>query len=141
MSAVETINSAKKPVKINVDEEEVTTTSSSRKRAASPEKKKKPNFEHLRKKRISYTAAFKSEVIDDRERCMTPSELVKKYSNFRLDEPKVCRWMKKKEAILEGAVGEHKRLLKIRSGTKYNELFATLKFVFEDSRKKGHRVS
>ena len=48
--------------------------------------------------------------------------------------------MKKKEAILEGAVGEHKMLLKIRSGTKYNELFATLKLLFEDSRKKGHRV-
>ena len=31
-------------------------------------------------------------------------------------------------------------LLKIRSGTKYNELFATLKLLFEDSRKKGHRV-
>ena len=48
--------------------------------------------------------------------------------------------MKKKEIILEGAVGEHKKLLKICPGTKHNELLATLKPVFEDSRKKGHRV-
>ena len=85
MNAVKTINSTKNLVKINVDEEEVTTIS----RAASPEKKKKLNFDHLKKRRISHTAVFKSEVINDRESGMTPSELVKKYSNFRLYESNI----------------------------------------------------
>ena len=88
-SAAETINCANKPVRNNVAEEKVPTTFSSTKRAASPEKKKKPNFHHLKKRCISYTAVFKSEVINDHESYLTPSELVKKYSNFRLDEFKV----------------------------------------------------
>ena len=49
---------------------------------------------------------------------MTPSELVKKNSNFRLDESKVCWWMKKKEAILVAAADWHKKLLKIGPRTK-----------------------
>ena len=87
-SAAETINCAKKPVKSNVDEEEVPTTSSSRKRAASPEKKKKPNFDHLKKRCISYTAVFKSEVINDRKSDMTPSALVKSILTLDLMNPK-----------------------------------------------------
>ena len=66
-SAAETINCANKPVKNNVHE----------------------IFDHLKKRCISYTAVFKSEVKNDDESYLTPSELVKKYSNFRLDEFKV----------------------------------------------------
>ena len=109
-----------KPGKINVDEEEMTTTSLSRKKAASPEKQKKPNFDPLKWRHSSHTAVFTSEVINDPQKGMTPSELVKTYSNFRLCEPKVCRRMKKKEGVLDAAVGEHKKLIKICPGTKCN---------------------
>ena len=117
-----------KPCKTNVDEEKVATTSLSRKKAASPEKQKKPNFDHLKRRHPLHTAVFTSEVINDPEKGMTPSELVKTYSNFRLCEPKVCRWMKMKEGVLDAAVGEHKKLIKICIGTKCNQ----------DLRKKGH---
>ena len=55
---------------------------------------KKNKYLHLKKKLLSYPAKFKAQVIHDQEGGMTPTELVEKYSSFRLDEPKICRWMK-----------------------------------------------
>ena len=86
----------------------------------------------MKKKRISYTAAFKVQVINDNENDTTVVEITDKYLNFRVDKSKVSRWL--------AALGEHKNMLKIRPGTKYNELYAQLKPVFEDARKKDHRV-
>ena len=65
---------------------------------------------------------------------MKPCELVEKYSNFRLDEPKISRSMKQKESILKAAAFEHKNLMKIRPSIKYNKLFDYLKIVFDDAR-------
>ena len=52
-------------------------------------RKKKEKYAHFKKKRISYPAKCKAQVIEDREKGMKPCELVEKYSNFRLDEPKI----------------------------------------------------
>ena len=71
---------------------------------------------------------------------MTPAELVKKYSSFSLDEPKICRWMKQKEAIKKAAVGEHRNLFKIHPARKYINLYAELLNVFTASRGKGYQV-
>ena len=119
-----------------IDGGEVPSSSSGKRKVL----KAKRSYEHLKKKRISYTAAFKAQVINDHENGTTVVEITDKYSNFRVDKSKVSRWLSKKEAIKKAALGEHKNLLKIRPGTKYNELYAQLKPVFEDARKKGHRV-
>ena len=50
---------------------------------------KKNKYLHLKKKRLSYSATFKAQIIHDREGGITPAEL--KYSSFRLDQPKICR--------------------------------------------------
>ena len=44
-------------------------------------------------------------MVQDRENGLKPGELVEKYSNFRLDEPKISRWMKQKDAISQAAAG------------------------------------
>ena len=110
----------------------------SNKRAANAPAKNK--FEHLKKKRLSYPAKFKAQVIYDRESGMTPSELTSKYSNFRIDEPKICRWMKNKVDIKKAALGEYKNLFKIRPAIKYIKLFEELKTVFLAARSKGHGI-
>ena len=56
--------------------------------------KNKEKYAYLKNKRLSYPAKFKAQVIEDREKGMKPCELVEKYSYFRLDEPKISRWMK-----------------------------------------------
>ena len=71
---------------------------------------------------------------------MTPAKLFEKYSSFRLDEPKMCRWMKQKEAIKKAADGEHGNLFKIHPACKYINLYAELLEVFTASHGKGHRV-
>ena len=88
---------------------------------------------YLKKKRLSYPAKFKMQVIEDQENGLKPNELVEKYSNFRLDESKISRWMKKKTDILKAAAGEHKNLLKIRPSVKYNKLFDELRLIFDDA--------
>ena len=47
------------------------------------------------------------------------NKLVEKYSSFRLDELKICRWTKQKEAIKKAAVREHRNLFNIRPARKY----------------------
>ena len=76
-------------------------------------RKKKEKYAHLKKKRLSYPAKFKVQVIKDREKGMKPCELVEKYSDFRPEEPKISRWMKQKDSILKEAASEHKNLMKI----------------------------
>ena len=49
---------------------------------------KKNKYLHLKKKRLSYSAKFKAQVIHDQEGGMTPVEPVEKYSSFRLYKPK-----------------------------------------------------
>ena len=71
---------------------------------------------------------------------MTPTELVEKYFSFRLDEPKICRWMKQKEAIKKVAVAEHRNNFKIHPTRKYINIYAELVKVFTISCRKGHRV-
>ena len=71
---------------------------------------------------------------------MKPCELVEKYSYFRLDEPKISRWMKQKDSILKVAASEHKNLMKIRPSINCNKLFDHLKIVFDDARAKGQVV-
>ena len=85
-------------------------------------------------------AKFKAEVIQGRENGLKPNELVQKYSNFRLDEPKISRWMKEKHAILTAAAGKHKSLLKIRPSIKHNELFDKPRPLFNEARSKGQFV-
>ena len=97
---------------------------------------KKNKYLHLKKKRLSYSAKFKAQVIHDQECGITPAELVEKYSSFRLDEPKICRWMQQKEAIKKAAVEEHINLFKIRPACKYTNLYAELLKVFTVSRGK-----
>ena len=100
----------------------------------------KEKYAHLKKKRLSYPIKFKAQVIEDREKGMKPCELVEKFSNFRLDEPKISRWVKQKDSILKAAASEHKNLMKIRPSIKYNKLFDHLKIVFDDARAKGQVV-
>ena len=76
------------------------------------------SYEHLKKKHISYTAAFKAQFINDHENGTTVVEIKDKYSNFRVDKSKVSRWLSKKEAIKKAALGEHKNLLRVHPGTK-----------------------
>ena len=66
-------------------------------------RKMKEKYAHLKKKRLSYPIKFKAQVIEDREKGMKPCELVEKYSNFRLGEPKILWWMKRKDSILKAA--------------------------------------
>ena len=68
------------------NDNQVETTSST---SNVTKRKKKEKYAHLKKKRLSYPAKFKAQVIEDREKGMKPCELVEKYSNFRLDEPKI----------------------------------------------------
>ena len=79
---------------LSENDNQVETTSST---SNVTKRKKKEKYAHLKKKRLSYPAKFKAQVIEDREKGMKPCELVEKYSNFRLDEPKVSRWMKQKK--------------------------------------------
>ena len=39
---------------------------------------------------------------------------LKKYLNFRLDEPNISRWIKQNDSVLKAAGSEHKNLSKIR---------------------------
>ena len=76
----------------------------------------------------------------DRENGLKPGELVEKYSNFRLDKPRISRWMKQKDAISQAAAGEHKNLMKIRPSTRHNNLFHKLRPIFNEARSKGQIV-
>ena len=71
---------------------------------------------------------------------MTPAKLVEKCSSFKLDEPKICRWMKQQEAIKKAAVRADTNLFKIRPACKYINLHSELLQVFIASHGKGHRV-
>ena len=71
---------------------------------------------------------------------MKPNELEEKYSKFRLDEPKIPRWIKQKDSILKAAASEHKNLMKIRPSIKYNKLLDHLKIIFDDACAKGKVV-
>ena len=84
--------------------------------------KKKEKYAHLKKKRLFYTAKFKEQVIEDRVKGMKLCELVEKLSNFRLDVPKISRWMKQKDSILKAAASEDKNLMKTHPSIKYNKL-------------------
>ena len=96
------------PVKVSTPSEEsllendnhVETTSST---SNVTKRKMKEKYAHLKKKRLSYPIKFKAQVIEDREKGMKPCELVEKYSNFRLDEPKVSRWMKQKKLCFKSS--------------------------------------
>ena len=128
---VEQSSSSGSPVVVNVvDGEELEgpsmATSSSETSGKRNARDKKNKYLHLKKKRLSYPAKFKAQVIHDRKGGMTPEKLVEKYSSFRLDEPKIGRWMKQKEAIKKVAVGEHRNLFKIRPARKYINLYAEL---------------
>ena len=101
---------------------------------------KKNKYLHLKKKRLLYSVTFKAQVIHDREGGITSAELVEKYSSFRLDEPKICRWMKQKEAKMKAVFREHRNLFKIRPARMYINLYAELLKVFSASRGKSHRV-
>ena len=56
------------------------------------------------------------------------------YSNFRLDEPKISKWLKQEDYILKPATPEHKNLLKTRQLVKCNALFDQLKIVFDEDK-------
>ena len=71
---------------------------------------------------------------------MTPAKLVEKCSSFKLDEPKICRWMKQQEAIKKAAVRADTNLFKIRPACKYINLHSELLQVFIAFHGKGHRV-
>ena len=101
---------------------------------------KKNKYLHLKKKYLSYSAKFKAQVIHDREGGITPAEPVQKYSSFRLDESKICRWMKQKKAMKEIVIEEHRNIFKIRPACKYISLYAGLLKVFTASRGKCHQV-
>ena len=116
---------------------ETSSPESSGKRNAGDKKNK---YLHLKEKHLSYPAYFKAQVIHNQKDGMTPVELVEKYSTFRLDEPKICRWIKQKEAIIKVAVGKHRNLFKIPPARTYINLYAELLKVFTASRGKGHRV-
>ena len=122
------------------DQQQPTSSSSSIDSEQQKRKNTEDKYAHLKKKRLSYPAKFKGEVIQDRENGLKSNELVQKYSNFRLDVPNISRWMKEKHVILTADADEHKRLLKIRPSIKHNELFDKLRPLFHEARSKGKIV-
>ena len=62
-------------------------------------RKNTEKYAHLKKERLSYPATFKAKVMHDREKGTELCKLVEKYSNFRLNQSKISRWMKQNDSF------------------------------------------
>ena len=91
---------------------------------------KKNKYLHLKKKHLSYPAKFKAQLIHVQQGGMTTAKPLKKYSSFRLDEPKICTWKKQKKEVKKAAAGQHRNILKIHPARLEVNLYAKLLKIF-----------
>ena len=92
--------------------------------------RKKNKYLHLKKKHLSYPAKFKPQLIHVQQGGMTTAKPLKKYSSFRLDEPKICTWKKQKKEVKKAAAGQHRNILKIHPARLEVNLYAKLLKIF-----------
>jgi len=68
---------------------------------------------------------------------LTQEEIANKY---RINQSLVSEWIKRKTKIMAAAVDAHKKMLKIRKGSKHKQLHSILFTKFKEARSKGYCV-
>jgi len=68
---------------------------------------------------------------------LTQEEIANKY---RINQSLVSKWIKIKAKTMAAAVDAHKKMLKIRKGSKHKQLHSILFTKFKEARSKGYCV-
>ena len=130
---------SKKSAKNNLENDVKATLDSVLDKVESRIAKSEAAKKNASKKRKSYTALFKAEVINKMDEGISQDEVAE---HFRISQSQVCRWLSKRKSIMHDASLNHRKLLrKGKRPKKYVELYKLLWLKFKDARSKGHRVN